>query len=311
MVKNSLIIIRFFFIAYCLLPTANCFAQQLPVYSQYILNNFLLNPAIAGSIEEYSPIRISLRNQWVGFDGAPQTQMLSFHGFLGKGVGLGGFIFHDITGPIRHSTIQFSGAYHLPFKHLNSKLSFGLSMALSGYSLKKEELKADPDGFADPTIDQGINKTVVPDMSFGVYYSSEDYYAGLSVVQLVQSKLNSNSDNLREVRHYFLFAGYDFWVNDDFTVEPSFLLKGTETSPFQVDVNTKVFYKEDYSLGISYRNKDAVVVMLGVKYKQFYLGYAYDIVLSNIQKYSGGSHEIIIGFDIEQSRAQWKYPRYM
>jgi len=89
------------------------------------------------------------------------------------------------------------------------------------------------------------------------------------------------------------------------------LLKGTETSPFQVDVNTKVFYKEDYSLGISYRHKDAVVVMLGVKFKQFYLGYAYDIVLSNIQKYSAGSHEIIVGFNIQQSRAQWKYPRYM
>jgi len=304
-------IIILFLTVNCLFIASNCFAQQLPVYSQYILNDFLLNPAIAGSIEEYSPVRISIRNQWVGFDGAPQTQTLSFHGLLGKGVGLGGFIFHDITGPIRHTTIQFSGAYHIPFKHLNSKLSFGLSTALSQYSLKKEELKADPDGFPDPTIDQGINKTVVPDMSFGVYYSSKDHYAGLSVVQLVQSRLNSKSDSLREVRHYFLFAGYDFWVNDDFTVEPSFLLKGTETSPFQVDVNTKVFYKEDYSLGISYRHKDAVVVMLGVKFKQFYLGYAYDIVLSNIQKYSGGSHEIIVGFNIEQSRAQWKYPRYM
>lgn len=274
-------------------------AQQLPYYSQYMMSDYFINPAVAGSKSEQLAF-LSLRTQWVGFNGAPNTATAGFYGPWGKNVGLGGMFFNHNTGPIRQSGLQLSYAYHLKITG-NSSLSLGLSGMFYQHVLHKNELISDTQN--DPAITGGKDFTIAPDAAFGAYYYSKKYFAGFSIPQLFQNRLNYNAFNdsinsNKLVRHYFFHGGYKFEINDDFDVEPSLLLKAVLNVPVQVDINARVTYKDMVWLGASYRNKESVVVMLGVNKNNFVAGYSYDITLSNIRKYSTGSHELFLGLKI-------------
>ena len=197
---------------------------------------------------------LAYRNQWSAFTDYPKTMILSAHGWIAnKKIGIGGAIFNDKTGPTSRSGAMASYAYHLPLE--NAKLAFGLSAMFFQYALDKGKLTTDePD---DAAIQGETVKKIVPEGAFGVYYYGEKYYAGFSVPQLIQMKVDvGGSPTLnRMVRHYFLTGGYKFDINDDFAVEPSFLLKAVVAAPLQVDINSKVIYKDLVWLGFSYRTR--------------------------------------------------------
>jgi len=214
-------------------------------------------------------------------------------------VRVGGIIFNDKTGPTGRSGIVLSYAQHLPLG--NSKIAFGLSGILFQYLLDKSALTTDPEGGYDPTINSGETvKKIIPEATFGIYYYGENYYAGFSAPQLIQMKVDVGGSRTlnKMVRHYFLNAGYKFKLSDEFAIEPSFMLKAIVAAPFQADINAKVHYKETIWLGFSYRTQEAVVIMLGVGKNNFQIGYSYDATLTNIKKYSTGSHEIFIGYNL-------------
>lgn len=271
-------------------------AQQLPLYSQYMMNGFLLNPAMAGSVE-YTPIRLTARTQWVGITDAPKTFALSGHTlFSNKRVGVGGYIYSDMFGPISRTGIQGAFAYHLPLDGMNSKLAFGLSM--SGYQFRLNESKLTLIEDADPAINYGVQTKILPDATFGMHLYNTQYFVGVAATQLFEFKVNLDNATGGEnkmIRHYYALAGYKFNASDDFEVEPSVMFKATEVSPVQLDFNLKAYYQKNYWLGVSYRTKDAIIAMLGVKVNQYYIGYAFDYTMSNIMDYSTGSHEILIG----------------
>jgi type IX secretion system PorP/SprF family membrane protein len=188
-----------------LLPFMNLNAQQNPIYSQYMFNKFLINPAVAGS-EGYTAFNLTAREQWIGFKDAPYTHALSGQtrvsprSWLGRlhnvrsrssrasrmsRVGLGGYLFNDHRGPIDQTGVQLSYAYHLPLDE--AQLSYGLSATIVQYSINKNKLV-----LWDPNDDLVMNSNltrIIPDFNFGVYYTSPDYYAGFSVNQLIQSSL--------------------------------------------------------------------------------------------------------------------------
>lgn len=274
-------------------------AQQLPYYSQYMLSDYFINPAVAGSKKDQLAF-LSLRTQWTGFNGAPNTATAGFYGPWGKSVGIGGMFFNHITGPIRQTGLQLSYSYHLKITS-EAYLSLGLSGMFYQHALRKEELISDVKD--DPAILGGKDRTIAPDAAFGAYYYSPKYYVGFSVPQLFQNRLNYNAFNdstnsNKLVRHYFLHGGYKIKINDDFEIEPSLLFKAVVNAPVQVDINSRVIYKDLVWLGASYRNKESVVVMLGVNKSNFVAGYSYDITLSNIRKHSSGSHELFLGLKI-------------
>ncbi|HBX52507.1 MAG: hypothetical protein A2275_03290 [Bacteroidetes bacterium RIFOXYA12_FULL_35_11] len=297
-----------FLLAFCLtLVVGFAFSQQLPLYTQYMMNGFLLNPAIAGS-KDYIPIALTVRQQWVGITNAPSTYALSGHAapFLNKNMGVGGYIYNDRFGPIMRTGLLASYAYHLKLDQKH-KLAFGVSLSGFQYKIDGEQLTtADPN---DDAITYQDESKFIPDANFGAYFYSDRYWAGLSVAQLFQWKADigqSVNDN-KMVRHYFLTAGYRIDLTKsvkDFELEPSLLVKATEMrSPMQLDINLKGYYKKNYWLGFSYRTQDAVMVLLGVKYQQYYIGYAFDYTLSNISNYAkGGSHEIMIGINIGEGK---------
>lgn len=279
-------------------------AQQLPLYSQYMMNAFLLNPAIAGSVD-YFPIRLTARQQWVGINDAPSTQALSAHYlFEYQKLGVGGYVFNDKFGSMSRIGIQACGSYHLPLSGINSKLGIGLAFKAFQFKFDESKLKAIDD--ADPSLTYSTITKFVPDADFGLYLYNEKYFVGLSATQLIQFKIDLGDSNMIDknsvIRHYYAMGGYKFTINDDFDVEPSLLVKGTMQTPWQIDFNVKGYYKRMYWLGISYRSSKDIVAMLGVKVKKYYLGYAFDYTMSNIKRYTSGSHEILLGINITEGK---------
>lgn len=274
-------------------------AQQLPLFSQYSENDFVLNPAIAG-MKDYSPFRAIIRDQWVGMEGNPNTQTVSMHGaIMNQKMGVGGFIFNDQIGPISNSGISASYAYHLKFTN-ESKLSFGLGGLLYMYQLKTNQLSFDQHNASDNVLTAGNFKAYYPNFSFGIYYTLKKFYLGISAPELIQTKI-SNSQNyfiIKQARHYYLSCGYKFNINDNYTIQPSVLVKYTQAAPVEVDVTATFEAFKKFNLGVSYRSNDAIVASLGFKIKEKYIfGYAYDITMSSLNNYSKGSHEIMIGYN--------------
>jgi type IX secretion system PorP/SprF family membrane protein len=296
-------------------------SQQLPLFSQYMMNSFLLNPAVAGN-DGLSSINLTAREQWLGFENSPRTVAITGQARLlrntpGRGsrrslfsrsgnVGLGGYVFNDRNGLIDRTGLQGTYAYHI---HMHqSQLSFGISA--TAFQLKLDQRKILLNNDNDPLLNSSKKALFVPDINLGIYYNNPNYFIGVSTAQLLQSTLKFGNDGFKDykmLRHYYLMTGYGFFFDNGFTVEPSVLVQTTMDSHVQVDLNTRVYYRDEYWGGISYRTSGALVMMGGVKVDKFYFGYAFDYTLSSIRKHSYGSHEFMasVKFGDTARRYRW------
>lgn len=274
-------------------------AQQLPQISQRTTNVMIYNPAYVGATEN-PEILLHYRSQWVGFTGAPATQLLSYNGKVNDNMGLGGYLVNDITGPSRRVTFNANYAYHLEFD--NFKLSLGIAATVMQYGIDGNKITIKDQ--TDVSVQEGISDIAwKPDASFGTYIYSNKFFVGLSVMQLIGSKVKLyNSDFEGEIplaRHFYIISGYHIDFEDELIFTPSFLFNTTIGSPSQIDFNCKIDYLNKVFGSITFRYNDAVVLMGGIKIKeQFSVAYSYDIVTSNLKKYNSGSHEIILSFTI-------------
>lgn len=278
------------------------FSQQLSTYSQYMLNKYAINPAVAGTTP-YNPITMAYRQLWTGLDDAPSIQSMSSHIAISEKVGVGGKIFNISTGPLSKTGMEATYAYSIPVGTDGSRISFGLSGMLYQTYLDKSKLIYDDAD--DPTILFGSERLIVPDASFGTYFHAENYYAGLSIYHLFNRRVDlMNEDYLdqRQVRHYFLHGGYNYIIDEVWAVEPSALIKFIEAGMFQLDFNVKGVYKQMLWAGISYRTQDAVVIMIGAGKKRFEFGYAYDLIMTDMKKHSNGTHGIVFTYKLSASR---------
>lgn len=302
-------ILTFFSIAPLLLGGAGggiAFAQQLPQYSQYLINDYVLNPAIGGSKGTFEA-KSNHRYQWVGIDDAPRTYILSVNGPLKSGkVGVGGYLFSDRTGPTSRTGAYFSYANHLNLSE-NIKLSMGLFGGLVQYTIDGSKItlndKADP-------LSGGLESVVIPDAGFGLYLYSANSFLGASVPQLLQNRLRLFETDTTEAQgqlksHLFATGGYKFALGDAFEIEPSFLMKMVSPVPVQFDLSAKVTYQKKFWLGLSYRTYDALSVLLGYSYlEQLFFGYSYDFTTSEIKNYSSGTHEIMLGIRFSEHQKE-------
>jgi type IX secretion system PorP/SprF family membrane protein len=295
------------YISVVLLLINNLKAQQLPQYTQYMLNEMAINPAVAGK-DNYADVRTNSRYQWVGINDAPRTNMLTLHSPLkNRHMGLGTHVYTDIAGPTRRVGISVAYAYHIQIAK-KTRMSLGLSAGVQQWGLDGHKLSLHDTG-DDNLLIQYQTKTL-PDFGAGLYVQSEKWHVGLSAPQLYQSpiKLYDNGDNKSKiVTHFLLNGAYKFTINDNFKVEPSFLAKIASPAPVKVDVGARVFYQDQVWLGVGYRHHDAVTALVGFMYKQYLMiGYSFDFTTTNIKKYSSGTHELMLGirFSKKQSK-QW------
>ena len=302
-------------------------SQQEPVYSQYMMNQFLINPAFAGS-EGFTSFNLTARQQWLGFENAPMTQAISGqtrimkNSYVSKSrsirkrtkrrrpsgkIGLGGYLYNDQNGPIGRTGLEISYAYHLFVG--DGQLSLGLSLSAYQFRINTSELHTS-EGY-DPLINEARESMFIPDGSVGVYYTYQPFYIGLSAKNLFQAAVKFGGDNsfsdYQQIRNYYLTTGYRYDMDNDFEIEPSLLIKTTELFNLQVDVSLKGYYKRDYWLGFSYRTGNAFITMVGIKVDRLYFGYAFDYSLNDIQRISYGSHEIMIGLKFGDNTRRYRW----
>ena len=292
------------FLIYLLCTAFLSDAQQLPLYSQYLTNDFILNPAIAGT-KAYFPLQLNVRRQWSGLGAiAPQTNTLSSHMPLANDeIGLGAIIMQDQTGPYSQIGLNLAFAYHVRLNDDNTHLSLGLSGLLTQHTLNQDELTFyNP----DPDFEGGTFTKVVPDANFGAYLYSEKYSLSASAHQLFEAtfkeSISSTFGDNSQVRHYFAHAAYRYNVFSDLVVEPSILAKLTEVGPAQFDINTRVIIDDSYWLGMSLRSSQSLVVLGGLNLGSLFLSYSFDYGVSSLSSVAFGSHEISVGFNINDKR---------
>jgi type IX secretion system PorP/SprF family membrane protein len=276
-------------------------AQQLSMYSQYYWNDFVINPAFTG-IKNTPRVQLGYRNQWSGFKGAPKTYTIGGHTSLkNTNMGVGGMIFSDDQGgAIQQNGVMLNYAYNLKLDK-QSGISFGIAGILNQYGYNGSDIQnINPDATLQANVRQ-----LVPDLNFGmVYHLKNKLFIGLASSQLIQSRLKklnqfSTSEN-QLIRHYNLSASYLTKINSTLTAEPYAMLRTTFIKAPQFELGAKVTYNDFVFGGLSYRNKESVIGLIGMNYKNFVLAYSYDFTLSSIRNYSTGSHEVLLAYQFNR-----------
>lgn len=294
--------IRLVVTAFFITVLAKSKAQQIPLFSQYQMNNYLFNPAVAGT-EDYLDFRMMQRYQWRGVTDAPRTFNLNgVYPLRYEKMGIGGQIYTDIVGPTRRTGFQGSYAYHLKINN-EMKLGFGLGIGLDQYVVDGTQINLDIND--DPALGDFRGSSVEITAKAGLYFYTDQYYVGFAIPQLFNDKLKTFeavTDLSKLEDHYMLNAGFSFDVGKDFRIEPSLMFRFVNPTPIQFDLGVWGYYKDILWLGITYRTYDAISFGVGFLYNDmFILGYSYDYTVSELSSFSNGSHEIMIGLRFNQN----------
>ncbi len=288
-------------------------AQYDPLFTQYMFNEMFVNPAYAGSRDAISATAL-YRDQWVGVEGAPKTQTLSIHGPIkNKKIGLGLSVMNESIGVEKKVGILKSYAYRLQTGY-NSRLSFGLQAGL--INIRENYLDVIEHAEGHPQFSQNV-QAVVPNAGFGLYFSNLKFYAGFSIPRLIDNYIDPKNGveikNKLDMQnwHYFLTGGYVFTVNETIKLKPMTMIRAADGATVQYDLSLAAFFKDAFCIGATYRSGAASAAFAQVNItKQLRLGYSYDYTLSKLNKYTSGSHEITLGYDIPLKKTGILTPRY-
>jgi type IX secretion system PorP/SprF family membrane protein len=288
-------------------------AQQELMISQYMFNGLFLNPAYAGS-HPYASATLLHRSQWTGMPGAPRTNLAGIDAPLMDGkMGVGFTVAHDVIGVSRDMEMAVQYAYRIRTGG-NGHLAFGLKAGLSLYSAKLSDLTYWD--AQDAVYQNNISNAAVGKFGFGMYWNNERSYVGISVPTLHSTDgalvaETAGSPDHYFTQHYYLNAGHVLELNEDLDLKPNVLLKFQPQAPPEADLNLNLLYKERFWLGAGYRTGDGLVGMVEFQINHmFRAGYAYDMNTSELRRYNGGSHEVMLGIDLGREPIMIKNPRF-
>jgi len=269
------------------------FAQQDPQFSQNMYNRLFVNPAYAGSSESICA-HLLYRNQWVNYDGAPKTGVIGIDGPVANGkVGVGLSILTDKIGFENTLQGKLAGNYKLDVGQ--GKLGLGIDLDFMQHQIDGEFRAPDP-SLVDPSIPKtGVSGTAF-DLGFGAYYNNDKFFAGLSASHLLESSVNLDNFSKVYKRHIYGMVGYNFEVSPTVVLKPMVFVKSVSGNT-TFDINLNAQFNERFWVGVSYRNEDAIVGMLGMNItEKLKVGYSYDFTTSELKNYSDGTHEIMLGY---------------
>jgi type IX secretion system PorP/SprF family membrane protein len=278
-------------------------AQQLFRRSQFMTNPFLSNPAIAGTLPE-TPVTMTFRNQWTGFDGAPETLTLSGHTALPNRLGIGAIVYNDDTGgAIKRSGVELAGSYTIDLNNYDA-VSFGLSVMANQWSFDNDLDVWDVD---DPALQFGQEQSLSFDAQFGMMVFGDGYSFGFAIPHLIQSSTGLQTSTLisgaenDQFRHFRFMGHYNFQINDEFRLEPSAMVRLTERTPAQLDVYLRGWYAEMAWVALGFRTNDAAIVGVGGQYGPVGLSYTYDITSTSARYFSPHTHEVTLTYFVPRS----------
>lgn len=298
-------------------------AQQDAQFTQNFANKLYNNPGFAGMNGAICATGI-FRQQWMGFDGAPQSVLFSVHSPLSVGqdipllnLGVGFTFVNDVIGPISTNQIKAAIANRFTFNNVGT-ISLGFGIGTQGVSVDGSRFVS-PDGgdaeggipITDPNLSPNNDgKQYGFDFDAGVYYRSMDekIFAGVSVMHLTQSQLEGEdpgtgiqqSNKYQVASHMYIMGGYRYDLNPEWKLIPSAFVK-TEFSTTQFDLNVLGEYKEMVWGGLSYRLQDAVAPMVGYrwnggKFGVAKVGLSYDVNTSKLSSYNSGTVEVFLNY---------------
>jgi type IX secretion system PorP/SprF family membrane protein len=281
-------------------------AQQLPQITQYMNNNYVINPAVAGMYDYYQ-VNTTIRNQWAGMNEGPRTSVISIYGKHSNNVGLGGTVYNDVTGPT--SRIGGSASYTYAFQLTQKiKLSLALQGGFTQFKIIKDNIPVKDQN--DPLMLGGNVVRTLPDATFGLNVSGNKWYIGAAIPQLLSSELklmdddfariyDTTSQNGKLASHIYVLGAYTYDINPAISIEPSIFLKSVAGAKTQIDFGIKSEYKEMIWVGMNYKmNNDlsSLAALLGYNINErFNIGYSYGMPSSATSNYYSGSHEFMLG----------------
>jgi type IX secretion system PorP/SprF family membrane protein len=286
-------------------------AQQETQHSMYFFNPVLLNPAYAGS-QEAIQVTGTVRDQWTGLKGAPKTQVLSIHSPLKtESIGVGLTVLNDQLGVTKNTGVYADLAYSIKLNKQNNRLAFGLKAGMDFLRQDFSNLRVNDN--TDALYTDGFNyKKNLFNVGAGIYYYGKRHYLGVSTPRMVKNKINLASDQSAiQENHYYMFGGIVVKINPAINMRPSFIVKYVNNAPLSIEGNLSFLFYEKIWLGAMYRHKAAMGLNMMYNINQnLRIGYAYDYQLTSLQKFSQGSHEIMLSYDLRSKSKGFKSPRY-
>ncbi|QRM90469.1 type IX secretion system membrane protein PorP/SprF [Lacinutrix sp. WUR7] len=307
-------LIKKYIVAFALLSCTVGFTQQLPQFTQYMYNTISINPAYAGSRETLSVVGLH-RSQWVGFKGGPITQTLSAHTPLtNEKIGVGLSLINDKLGYQDFSYIYGDFSYTINTGE-KTKLAFGLKAGFTQYSLSATLRGNEPE---DPSI-YGVENRWSPNLGVGFFWHTQKWYMGLSAPRILNTDYNKEGNSsgvqyeaLERISYYFT-GGYVFTLSENTKFKPAALIKATNGAPLSYDLTANFLFHEKLWLGASYRINNYTSAFGAIAdfqiSKEIRIGYTYEYPLSDINQYTGGTHEVLLMFEVFKVK-RIKSPRY-
>lgn len=279
-----------------LFNSGNSFGQQIPLKSLYLQNRLSYNPAEAGT-RSYIPVYLSARKQWVGVKNAPQAQDVSVHAPIGPKIGLGLQLYNEATGV----TDRTGGSLGLSYRVQTSKkgnLAFGLSAIFTQFSFDQDKIVTQNPN--DMALVNANLSYFIPDASFGLNYFGDNFRLGLSAVNLMQTKKDLSAIMVNNTldRVVYLDGSMKMQLSNNIDLIPSVFTRYMFQAPIVFEGNLRFMFDDLIWIGAGYRSQDAVIIEAGLEIKNFIVGYAYDYTISDISTISSGTHEVIIGYQI-------------
>ncbi len=278
--------------------------QQDAQFSQYMFNDLYNNPAYSG-VMGVTNFTMLYRSQWTGYTGtydeggAPNSFLASFNTpILRLRSGAGFYFINDVIG--NRNNVQFMGSYAYHLGVGNGKLSFGLRAGIYGQSIDISQYRAVQPN--DPLLAYGKEYQYRPDMGVGIYYKAEKYHASVAINHILNTEFDFGSDSLRNAleNNMVLGGGYKYELNYDIILTPALLVK-TDFVSYSFDISVLGTYREKFWGGLSYRQSEAVVALLGVnllKDKSLKLGYSFDYVIQAQKAKQATSHELLLSYNM-------------
>ncbi len=280
-------------------------AQIDPGFTQFMYNPVLINPAYAGSKETFNAAFLS-RHQWIGFEGAPQTQTLSAHiPFSEQRFGAGLSYVNDRLGPLNHDRFSIDYAFHMNVSQ-ESKLSLGVKAGFESLFIAHNELSPLNSNISDPAYHGADERRNMLNFGAGAFYYSSNAFVGLSVLDIQTVLLSEENENStgkwKDSPQLFLTGGFIWNTGPEWKIKPSLLARHAPGMPLNVDINLNTMFNEKVVAGVSHRINDSFGFMLQFRaFNGLWVGYAYDMGISQLNLYNQGTHEVMIVFDLIRS----------
>ena len=274
-------------------------AQQLPIRTNWQFNYFQENPAFAG-FSDCLELKAGFRQQWAGFDGAPQTAFANLQGELGQSAGggihgFGGRVTDDSAGPYGFTQLDLAYAYHMKLSQ-GWRLAAGAAVGFMQYRLSLGEIVL-PDFQAgnDPAITSNANQLLAPTMDFGLWTYNKYTFWGLSIQNLIEPSVNEWGLDTRFRRHVSFNGGSLIRLEGPWSFHPAGSLRFAAGAPVAVDVQAMFDYDETIRFGLGYRNESALSGLVTLSLMEnIKIGYAYDWNVGPLSQASANTHEFIL-----------------